>query len=140
MNNWRSTTLSIIRRSSNSSLASATKQFIDTLVQNIDKFLSDLGAPQSASRNESLKTILQEATELAQLFRVQKARLEMSMFEEKTIDFDEEIMEDVGGEEGDDETRVSCVISPAVIKYGDEDGEDEYLRNVLVKGKVLLEQ
>ena len=69
------------------------------------------------------------------------------MFEEERegegMEFDDEIMEDVGAEEDDsgDERRkrVLCLVSPAIVKHGDEGGDENYLRNVLVKANVLLE-
>jgi activating signal cointegrator complex subunit 1 len=55
--------------------------------------------------------------------------------------FDPATMEDVGGEDFDEEEgkgrEVGCVVFPGVIKRGDENGERGYLRNVVCKIKVL---
>lgn len=48
-------------------------------------------------------------------------------------------MEDVGGEDEEDLSmrEIRCVVFPGVVKWGDENGERGYLRNVVVKIKVL---
>lgn len=48
-------------------------------------------------------------------------------------------MEDVGGEDEEELSmrEISCVVFPGVVKWGDENGERGYLRNVVVKIKVL---
>ncbi|KAI9832319.1 MAG: hypothetical protein M1826_002005 [Phylliscum demangeonii] len=53
--------------------------------------------------------------------------------------FDGMTMEDVTAEDEDalGDRDVRCVIFPCVVKYGDEEGNNLHLRNVLVKAKVL---
>jgi activating signal cointegrator complex subunit 1 len=68
--------------------------------------------------------------------------------------FDKELMEDIGGVEFDDDDEddsmdglggkagkrrreVRVVVWPGVVKRGDENGENNGLRNVVCRGKVI---
>jgi activating signal cointegrator complex subunit 1 len=67
------------------------------------------------------------------------------------VTYFDEMLEDVGGVEFDDgdgdgyedrdgigrKREVKVVVWPGVIKYGDENGENGELRNVVCRGKVL---
>lgn len=56
--------------------------------------------------------------------------------------FDPDTMEDVSGEDEDEEALASreiwCVVFPGLIKHGDEKGGRMELRNVIAKARVLV--
>lgn len=98
----------------------------------------------STARDSALRVLIKNSIELARLLVVQKARLRVympSILPHQQVLFEPATMEDIGGEEEDEENLASreicCVVFPGVIKHGDENGGHMQLRNVIVKARVL---
>ena len=88
--------------------------------------------------------LVKNSIELARLLVVQKARLRVYMpaiLPHQQVLFEPDTMEDMGGEEDEDDNlasrEISCVVFPGVIKHGDENGGHMQYRNVIVKARVL---
>ncbi|KAL7823532.1 hypothetical protein V8C26DRAFT_425606 [Trichoderma gracile] len=104
------------------------------------------GAPsqQTTARDSALRVLVKNSIELARLLVVQKARLRVympSILPHQQVLFEPDTMEDIGGEEDEDDSlasrEISCVVFPGVIKHGDENGGHMQYRNVIVKARVL---
>ncbi|RDW82126.1 hypothetical protein BP6252_03238 [Coleophoma cylindrospora] len=147
LNQWRSTTLSILHKTAPQSLLAETDNTITSILHRINTLLEALtSVPTNPARDASLKTLISNAIDLARLLRVQKAVFSIIMPEilehQRTV-FDTSEMEDIGGGSEDDEDaeigkrEVRCVTFPGIIKHGDENGEQAHLRNVVSKARVL---
>ncbi|CAG8976189.1 hypothetical protein HYALB_00009502 [Hymenoscyphus albidus] len=143
INQWRSTTLSLLRKSAPALLAPQTNALIATITTKLNDLLSSVSDSQpSESRDSSLRTLLISAIELSRLLRSQKAVFSVNMpvlEEHQRTMFESGEMEDVGGEDEEELIlrEIRCVVFPGVVKWGDECGEKGWLRNVVVKVKVL---
>ncbi|KAF7947175.1 uncharacterized protein EAE97_004424 [Botrytis byssoidea] len=143
MNQWRSTTLGILLKEAPEKLKSETTTVVNTVVAQLNSLLDPIFDVQSTeARDQSLKTIINAAINLSRLLRVQKAVFSIMMpiiEEHQQTKFDEERMEDIGGEDEDtlNEREISCVTFPGIMKAGDENGERNHLVNVVAKMKVL---
>ncbi|ESZ96889.1 hypothetical protein SBOR_2754 [Sclerotinia borealis F-4128] len=143
MNQWRSTTLGILLNEAPEKLKSETATVVNTVVAQLNRLLDPIcDVPSSEARDQSLKIIINTAIDLARLLRVQKASFSIMMpvieHHQRTM-FDEERMEDIGGEDEDNlnEREISCVTFPGIMKAGDENGERNHLVNIVTKMKVL---
>ena len=143
MNQWRSTTLAILRRDAPASFATQTASIVEQVVQQVTSILTSISDIQpSAPRDQSLRGLINSSIDLSRLLRVQKAVFSLSMprieAHQRTM-FDAESMEDIGGEDEDtlNEREIQCVTFPGIIKAGDENGEKTHLRNVIAKVRVL---
>lgn len=143
MNQWRSTTLGILLKEAPEKLKSETTTVVNTVVAQLNSLLDPIFDVQSTEgRDQSLKTIINAAIDLSRLLRVQKAVFSIMMpiiEEHQQTMFDEERMEDIGGEDEDtlNEREISCVTFPGIMKAGDENGERNHLVNIVTKMKVL---
>ncbi|KAI9822788.1 MAG: hypothetical protein M1832_003021 [Thelocarpon impressellum] len=166
VNQWRSLTLTIVRHSASDALRALTHTLIEAVQARVDSLLCELtGTAPSEARARGLRAIVEQAVQLARLFRVQRAQFAvdapgLDAGRPGACAFDGASMEDVGGDADDDndddddafgdeggrdgEGRararwVRCVTFPAVCKAGDEAGDNGqlHLRNVIVKAKVL---
>ncbi|TGO23876.1 hypothetical protein BPAE_0118g00030 [Botrytis paeoniae] len=143
MNQWRSTTLGILLKEAPEKLKSETTAVVNTVVAQLNSFLDPIFDVQSTeARDQSLKTIINAAIDLSRLLRVQKAVFSIMMpiiEDHQQTMFDEERMEDIGGEDEDtlNEREISCVTFPGIMKAGDENGERNHLVNIVAKMKVL---
>lgn len=143
VNQWRSTTLAVLRKNTSKELENATELFTNSLLLRIDTILCNLTDGQSTpARFQSLRVLLQSAIDLSRLLRVQKAifKATMPVIEAHQINtFEGELMEDIGGEEEDglEGREIRCVTFPGITKEGDESGEQSQLRNVIAKVRVL---
>ncbi|KAF7927076.1 hypothetical protein BELL_0113g00190 [Botrytis elliptica] len=143
MNQWRSTTLGILLKEAPEKLKSETTTVVNTVVAQLNSLLDPIFDVQSTeARDQSLKTIINAAIDLSRLLRVQKAVFSIMMpiiEEHQQTMFDEERMEDIGGEDEDtlNEREISCVTFPGIMKAGDENGERNHLVNIVAKMKVL---
>lgn len=145
MNQWRSTTLAIIKKDGLEKLHAGTQGLIETVIQRIISALSsfmDLANPEVLS--QSLRNIIIDAVELSRLLRIQKATFRVNIpviSKDRPVYFDSQSMEDVGGE--DDLSlgarRIRCVTFPGIFKDGNENGEQVHLTNVVAKSRVLCE-
>lgn len=130
VNEWRSTTLSLIRQSSEDALQAHTTGLSRIIHDTISRILGKLTASAATdARDKGLQSIIDQAIDLSRAFRVQRAQFEVdmpSMTEEGPLQFDVATMEDITGE-NDEELigrRVECVVFPCVIKLGDESGDN----------------
>ncbi|KAM3074314.1 hypothetical protein ACMFMF_006330 [Clarireedia jacksonii] len=143
MNQWRSTTLSILLKEASQKLHSETMGVIDGVISQLNSILDSICDIQSSeARDQSLRAIVVSSIELSRLLRVQKAvfSIMMPIIEaHQRVMFDEKTMEDIGGEDEDTlhEREIACVTFPGIIKAGDENGERNHLLNVVAKIKVL---
>jgi activating signal cointegrator complex subunit 1 len=148
LNTWRSTTLSIISKSSshNKKIISETEAIISSIISQVNDIISNITIQDQnippESRDTSLRSLITSAITLSRLLRVQKAVFEIKMpvlEEHQQTMFDNERMEDIGGE--DEESlngrEISCAVFPGVEKRGDENGERGHLVNIVSKVKVL---
>lgn len=148
LNTWRSTTLSILSKSSShdSKIISETEAIISSIVLQLNDILSNITVQEQStstdSRDASLRSLLTSAISLSRLLRVQKAIFEIKMpvlEEHQQTMFDNERMEDIGGE--DEESlqgrEIICAVFLGVEKRGDENGERGHLVNIVSKIKVL---
>jgi len=143
MNQWRSTTLAILRKEAPQKLQTETAAAIDSIVKKVNDIMGSMSDAQSSeTRDQSLRTLINSAIELSRLLRVQKAVFSIIMpsieGHQRTM-FDAESMEDIGGEDEDTlhEREIRCVTFPGIVKAGDENGERGHLRNVVAKIRVL---
>lgn len=143
VNQWRSTTLVVLRNSSLDQLRPATESIVNSLVRRINSIMNDISDVEgSEARDQSLRALIHSAIDLSRLLRVQKAIFKtiMPVIEGHQINrFDAEIMEDIGGEDEDslEGREIRCVTFPGMIKEGNESGEQTQLRNVIAKARVL---
>ncbi|TGO81537.1 hypothetical protein BPOR_1112g00020 [Botrytis porri] len=143
MNQWRSITLGILLKESPEKLKSETSSVVNTVVAQLNSLLDPIFDVQSTeARDQSLKAIINAAIDLSRLLRVQKAVFSIMMpiiEEHQQTMFDDERMEDIGGEDEDtlNEREISCVTFPGIMKAGDENGERNHLVNIVAKMKVL---
>ncbi|QSZ32859.1 hypothetical protein DSL72_002439 [Monilinia vaccinii-corymbosi] len=143
MNQWRSTTLAILSKGAPEKLKTETATAVNTVVAQLNSLLDPIcDVQRSEVRDQSLKTIIHSAIDLSRLLRVQKAVFSIMMpmiDDDQRMMFDEERMEDIGGEDEDglNEREISCVTFPGIMKAGDENGERNHLINIVAKMKVL---
>jgi hypothetical protein len=143
VNQWRSTTLAILRKGALEKLQSTTDAVIDSVVKRINNIMDDISdAKGSEARDQSLRVLINCTIEISRLVRVQKAvfKTVMPVIEGHQINtFDVKMMEDIGGEDEDTlkGREICCVTFPGMVKEGDESGEHAQLRNVIAKARVL---
>ncbi|KAK1750035.1 AKAP7 2'5' RNA ligase-like domain-containing protein [Echria macrotheca] len=143
INQWRSHTLTILKRDAGQRLQEETSRTIDTILHKVNGIIFAISdTPASEPRDQGLRALVAGAIDLARLLVVQKAIFKVSMPEilphQRTL-FDAATMEDLGGEDDDglDDREISCVAFPGIIKRGDESGGHLQYRNVIAKAKVL---
>lgn len=142
MNQWRSTTLAILRKEAQK-LQPKTCEVVEAIVTQVNSIMGSISDAQSSeTRDQSLRALITSSIELARLLRVQKAVFSIIMpsieGHQRTM-FDAESMEDIGGEDEDTlhDREIRCVTFPGIIKNGDENGERGHLRNVVARTRVL---
>lgn len=143
VNQWRSSTLTILRRDAPEQLAAAAAALSEAALTRITRLLDALaGTSPSDARDSGLRVLVNNSIELARLLVVQRAVLRIHMpaiLPHQRVMFEPETMEDLGGE--DEEAlatrEICCVAFPGVIKHGDENGGHLQYRNVIVKARVL---
>ncbi|KAL5588593.1 hypothetical protein FOBRF1_015121 [Fusarium oxysporum] len=142
INQWRSSTLSLLRRDG-SSLKESTSSVTEAILSRITRILDALcGTSPSEARDSGLRVLVNNSIELARLVAVQKAVLRVNMptvLPHQRVMFESETMEDLGGEDEESLTgrEICCVAFPGVIKHGDEHGGHLQYRNVILKARVL---
>jgi activating signal cointegrator complex subunit 1 len=143
MNQWRSTTLAIIRKEAPQKLQTEIAVVVEAIVTQVNSIMSSVSDAQSSeTRDQSLRALIISSIELSRLLRVQKAVFSIimpSIEDHQRTMFDAECMEDIGGEDEDTlhEREIRCVTFPGIVKNGDENGERGHLRNVVAKIRVL---
>ncbi|KAG6108232.1 hypothetical protein E4U31_007839 [Claviceps sp. LM219 group G6] len=157
INHWRASTLALLRRDAIQQLQDETDTHIEEVTLRIKRSLDAIttdgpgstpsasGSSHPSTRYLSLRSLVTDAVDLARLLAAQKAVLRVYMPEvspHQTVIFDPDTMEDMSGEDEDEEAlarrQIWCVIFPGVIKHGDEKGGRMELRNVIAKARVLV--
>jgi activating signal cointegrator complex subunit 1 len=143
MNQWRSTTLAILRKEAPQKLKIETEAVAEAVINQVNSIMDSVGDVQhSETRDQPLRALVNSAIDLSRLLRVQKAIFSIIMpsieGHQRTM-FDPDTMEDIGGEDEDtlSEREIRCVTFPGILKLGDENGERTHLRNVVAKIRVL---
>lgn len=153
VNQWRSVTLSILKKDAADRMQVPTTQLIANVTSRIMGLLDAItiglavknssGADETLeAREQALRHLTINSIELSRLFVVQKAAFEVWMPEvmpHQQVMFDHATMEDIGGEDEENLVRreICCVTFPGVIKRGDENGSQLQFRNVISKARVL---
>jgi hypothetical protein len=143
MNQWRSTTLALLRKEAAQKLQRETAAVVEAVIAQVNGILSAITDAQSSEpRDQSLRVLITSSIDLSRLLRVQKAIFTVimpSIEDHQRTMFDSESMDDIGGEDEDTlhEREIRCVTFPGIVKSGDENGESSHLRNVVAKIRVL---
>lgn len=154
VNQWRSVTLSIMKKEAADRMQAPTTQFIANLSNRITVLLDAITIGTAAknssgggddtleARDQTLRHLITNSIELSRLFVVQKAAFEVWMpdiMPHQRVLFDHATMEDIGGEDEESlfHREICCVTFPGVIKRGDENGAQLQFRNVISKARVL---
>ncbi|KAI9155372.1 hypothetical protein HJFPF1_07954 [Paramyrothecium foliicola] len=148
VNQWRSSTLALIRREAPDTLRDETAAFAESVIARIGRLLDALTGSSSTTssktegRDSALRVLVNNSIELARMLVVQKAVLRVYMPEilpHQRVPFETETMDDIGGEDEDalSQRDICCVVFPGIIKRGDENGGHMQYRNVIAKAKVL---
>ncbi|KAG9256681.1 uncharacterized protein F5Z01DRAFT_482312 [Emericellopsis atlantica] len=142
VNQWRSATLTLIRREAPQQHAAATTSSVLDRINRIMDAITT--ATPSETRDSGLRVLINNSIELARLLAVQKAVLRVTfprILPHQRILFDADTMEDIGGEDEESlasgSREIACVAFPGVIKHGDESGGQLQYRNVITKARVL---
>lgn len=118
----------------------------ESVMSRINTTLSSItDAEASAARDASLSALVSTSADLARQLAVQKASFRVWMPElvaHQRTAFEARTMEDIGGEEYEEEDglgarEIWCVAFPGVIKRGDESGAQLQFENVIAKARVL---
>lgn len=158
VNQWRASTLSLIRREAPHRLSEETSACVEQVISRINRLLDAITTQTSSSssssssstattntsenRDNALRVLVNNSIELARLLAVQKAILRVHIPtivpHQRTL-FEPSTMEDIGGEDEDTlaERDISCVAFPGLIKQGDESGGHLQYTNVITKARVL---
>lgn len=118
---------------------------IDDVVRRANEVLDAITDVQRTdARDQALRQLVTSALELARLLVTQKAVFRVimpSIVPHQQVLYDAATMEDIGGEEDDDDglsqREIACVTFPGIIKRGDETGSHLQYTNVICKARVL---
>ncbi|KAI6889687.1 hypothetical protein KC359_g267 [Hortaea werneckii] len=133
---WRTATVEAVCQDAvfQDLLQKANEGVADSICHSLYKLTEiDIGE----SGRTSLIGIIKRAASLAHLFSFQQAQYQFLRPNPGTP-FDTETMEDIA-EDGEElsSSVISCVTFPSIIKNGDECGDNNHLRNVIMKSRVL---
>ncbi|CAN8103773.1 unnamed protein product [Discula destructiva] len=153
VNQWRSVTLSILKKEATGHLQSRTAQTVEYTVGKINRILDAITTDTSAQdrstghttaqvKDQAIRQLIHNAVELSRLLVVQKAVFNIWMPEvlpHKQVLFDHATMEDLMGEDEESlvQREISCVTFPGIVKRGDENGSQLQFRNIVSKARVL---
>ncbi|KIH91476.1 hypothetical protein SPBR_01349 [Sporothrix brasiliensis 5110] len=145
INQWRALTLDIVSKDSAQQLQAETTRVVDQVVTRVNDVLDAITDVQRTdARDHTLRQLVTSALELARLLVIQKAVFRVimpSIVPHQQVLFDAATMEDIGGEEDDDDglslREIACVTFPGIIKRGDETGSHLQYTNVICKARVL---
>ncbi|KAK3304580.1 uncharacterized protein B0T15DRAFT_246520 [Chaetomium strumarium] len=143
INQWRSLTLTMLKKDANEKLQTETTAVVGTVVSKVNRLLDSItNTKSSEARDQGLQALVSSAIEISRLLAVQRAVFTIEMPEilphQRTM-FDAETMEDIGGEDEDSlaDRDICCITFPGIIKRGDESGGHLQYRNVISKAKVI---
>ncbi|KAK5135988.1 hypothetical protein LTR08_004242 [Meristemomyces frigidus] len=138
---WRAATLESIQQSSH--FEDRVQDAIERMTSTISTTLGTL--TNTANPNVTgLLTFVRRAVALSHTFRLQRARYEVYLPFPGAA-FDAAMMEDISDHseaplpQSTAASQIRCATFPAVVKIGDECGDNALLRNVILKAKVLCE-
>jgi hypothetical protein len=143
INQWRSSTLTILKREAATKMQAETSNLTETIVFRVNDILDSITDSRSSeARDQGLRTLIASSIELSRHLVVQRAVFKVLMPDilpyQKTM-FDPATMDDIGGE--DEESlagrEIRCVTFPGIIKRGDENGGQLHYCNVISKARVL---
>lgn len=150
VNQWRSLTLTILKREATQKMAEQTTQLAEEVVSRISRVLDSITAVDNSTtvttttetRDQALRVLVNNSIELSRQLVVQKAVFEVWMPEllpHQKVLFDHVTMDDIGGEDEENlvDREICCVTFPGIIKRGDENGGQLQYRNVISKARVL---
>lgn len=143
INQWRSMTLSIIKKEADQKLQKETANIISSVILKVNTLLSAITETKpSEARDQALRVLVGSSIELSRLLVIQRAIFKVSMPEilpHQRIMFDPSTMEDIGGEDEEslEDREICCVTFPGIIKRGDESGGHLQYRNIISKARVL---
>ncbi|OAQ95706.1 hypothetical protein LLEC1_07744 [Akanthomyces lecanii] len=142
VNQWRASTLTLLRREAPQLLQDDTTIFAETVVSRTNHILDALTGDAASSSNGS-EGARDAAPRVLAVLRVYMPQV----VPHQRVLFEPSMMEDIGGAEYDDddgeallEREVGCVVFPGVVKRGDEHGAQMQYRNVICKAKVVCRQ
>lgn len=138
-NKWRANTFDSLRQCSDmEDTAERAASHMSRIICKTLCMITEM--EESEARETSLKSITKRAISLAHLFRVQRAQYDIKL-PAPGHPFDPSIMESESHDMDIHSTGlVRCAVLPAVVKLGDEQGENEQLRSVVAKAKVLCHE
>lgn len=145
VNQWRSSTLALLRHEAPDTLHNETSAFTESIVARMNRVLdamTDSTTSPSDARDTALRVLVNNSVELARMLVVQKAVLRVTMpaiLPHQRVLFEAETMEDIGGEDEDAlaAREICCVVFPGITKRGDESGGQLQYTNVIAKARVL---
>ncbi|KAM0504457.1 hypothetical protein ACHAP9_002274 [Verticillium nonalfalfae] len=143
VNQWRSTTLTLLRREAGDKMHSETDAATERVIERINRVLDGITDNKTTdARDQALRALIVSAIDLGRLLAVQKAVFGVFMPEivpHQQTKFDPATMEDVGGEDEEtlSERDICCVTFPGIMKRGDETGRMLAYRNIIAKATVL---
>ena len=136
---WRAMTFDTLRQSD------SIKEPVESAASGISEMIcitleAVTDVDESETRLPSLKAIIQRVISLAHLIRVQRAQYEFVLPSPGEA-FDPLSMDDISDIiDSESEQHVRCAAFPALIKVGDEEGDELEPRNVVVKARVLCNE
>jgi hypothetical protein len=142
VNQWRSLTLTIIKKDAGETEAGACA-VADEVVSSVNAILDRItNTTSTKARDQGLQALVRNAIELSRLLAVQRAVFKVEMpqiLPHQRIMFNTETMEDIGGEDEESlvDRDICCVTFPGIVKRGDESGAQLQYRNVISKARVL---
>jgi len=131
---WRYLTVNILDKLKDERVAATTSNLAENIGDQVEQALQELlGVTPSATREQGIRSILRNAIDLAHLFQVQRAVFEFELptaNPHKSVLFDNDTMEDEFGQETPEMggKYISFATFPAVVKYGDERGDNVSFR------------
>lgn len=135
-NRWRATTLDSVRNSE--PMGPATERAAQRLASDICAALDEVTEMnRSDAKIASLQTTIKRTITLAHLFRIQRSQFDVKL-PALNDRFDPETMENTAFDsDAQAGSPLDCAIFPAVLKMGDERGENTQWRNVVLKARVI---
>ncbi|CAJ2511587.1 Uu.00g072120.m01.CDS01 [Anthostomella pinea] len=143
VNQWRATTLTMLRQAATSEMQTETAVVTESVVSRINHILNAItNAMATDARDQALRVLVNNSIGLARLLVVQKAVFKVIMpkfLPRQRESFDAATMDHVGEEDEESLTarEICCVTFPGIIKTGDENGSHLQFRNVIAKARVL---
>ncbi|KAI2779191.1 hypothetical protein F4815DRAFT_196437 [Daldinia loculata] len=145
VNQWRATTLTILRKETTPRMQEETTLVIESVISRVNHILDAItDASATEVRDTALRALVHSSVELARLLVVQKATFKVYMpkiFPHQRILFETSTMEDIGAEDEEDLAgrEICCVTFPGITKTGDENGDHPHFKNVVAKARVLCD-